>query len=513
MTYNKTMTRIIALALAVLTLFGLMPTVASASSIADGSTTCEVNPINERQFLLTTTAGKRLGAFAYKYQTNDGLSGTAYCIDHVLNMTQHTLEIRGEYTASPATAGAFANGYPQHSLSTFLGRFPGESALNGLTENEDAYATQIAVWATLGQLGVAGTSFTAGSEFVEQPTGDAQQIRVFRAAQLILDSADEWDRIYHTGMYIRLEENELGGNISIPGDMTLEYAADSEQYGIRRENINGTSYITREYIFASATSTYYSDYNIEVWADGAPSGTLFVDENNQELSRGSFQDHSTWCVPTVIHTTDINDNGFEYWGRAKLCIPAETAPNSGEIIINAGAHVMQYEIYLAHNNVTTEQSYIIADPSKGTLTAYAVIRWSSEQTETGELQVTKVGGSGQPLEDAKFTLSGSDGSSVSGTTDASGSILWTGLNPNVQYTLTETEAPDGYDIAEAVNVTVRAAQTNYVTVKDASQKTLTDVERIGTESLCIDDIKIHHLGGTLCQTRIGLPHEQHPSVL
>ena len=40
MTYNKTMTRIIALALAVLTLFGLMPTVASASSIADGSTTC-----------------------------------------------------------------------------------------------------------------------------------------------------------------------------------------------------------------------------------------------------------------------------------------------------------------------------------------------------------------------------------------------------------------------------------------------------------------------------------------
>ena len=320
---------------------------------------------------------------------------------------------------------------------------------------------------------MAGTSFTAGSEFVAQPTGDAQQIRVFRAAQLILDSADEWDRIYHTGMYIRLEENELGGNISIPGDMTLEYAADSEQYGIRRENINGTSYITREYIFASATSTYYSDYNIEVWADGAPSGTLFVDENNQELSRGSFQDHSTWCVPTVIHTTDINDNGFEYWGRAKLCIPAETAPNSGEIIINAGAHVMQYEIYLAHNNVTTEQSYIIADPSKGTLTADAVIRWSSEQTETGELQVTKVGGSGQPLEGAKFTLSGSDGSSVSGTTDASGSILWTGLNPNVQYTLTETEAPDGYDIAEAVNVTVRAAQTNYVTVKDASQKTLT----------------------------------------
>lgn len=37
------------------------------------------------------------------------------------------------------------------------------------------------------------------------------------------------------------------------------------------------------------------------------------------------------------------------------------------------SYVMQYQIYLAHNSVATEQSYIIADPSKGTLTADAVI--------------------------------------------------------------------------------------------------------------------------------------------
>ncbi len=472
--FNKPWMRVFALILAVLTVFGIMPIMnASAETIGDGSTTCEVVPINQRQFLLTTTAGKRLGAFAYRYTTNDGLSGSAYCIDHVLNMTQHTLEIRGEYNSSPETAGAFANGYPQHSLETFLGRFPGETMLNGLTEQEYMYATQIAVWATLGQLGIEGSSFTAGSEFVAQPVGDVQQIRVFRAVQLILHSAEQWDRIYHTGMYIRLKENELGGNISIPGDMTLEYAADSQQFGIKREVIGGRTYYTREYIFASATSTYYDDYNIEVWADGAPSGYMFVDENNQELARGSLRDVSTWRVPTAIHTTDINDNGFEYWGKAKLCIPADTVPNSGEITINCGSHVMQYQIYLAYNSVTTEQSYIIADPSKGTLTADAVIKWGSNQTETGDLRVTKIGGGGQPLEGAKFTLSGSDGSSVSGTTDASGNIYWTDLRPDVLYTLTETEAPAGYAIAEAVNVTIQAARDNYVTVKDSTQKTLT----------------------------------------
>ncbi len=474
MTHFKSLTRAIALILAMLAVFGVMPLMnASAETIGDGSTTCEVVPINQRQFLLTTTAGKRLGAFAYRYTTNDGLTGSAYCIDHVLNMTQHTLEIRGEYNASPATAGAFANGYPQHSLETFLSRFPGETMLNGLTEQEYMYATQIAVWATLGQLGIEGSVFTSGSEYVAQPTGDAQQIRVFRAVQLILHSAEQWDRIYHTGMYIRLKENELGGNISIPGDMTLEYAADSQQFGLRREVINGRSYYTREYLFASATSTYYDDYNIEVWADGAPSGYMFVDENNQELSRGSFRDVSTWRVPTAIHTTGINDNGFEYWGKAKLCIPADTVPNSGEITINCGSHVMQYQIYLAYNSVSTEQSYIIADPSKGTLTADAMLKWGGPQTETGDLQITKVGGGGQPLEGARFTLSGSDGSSISGTTDASGTVLWTDLKPDLQYTLTESEAPSGYAIVDPVNITIQAARINYVTVRDDTEKTLT----------------------------------------
>ena len=473
MTRYKSWTRLVALVLAALALIGLLPMAAGASSIADGSATCEVTRINERQFLLTTTAGKRLGAFAYRYTTNDGLSGSAYCVDHVLNYAQHTLEIRGEYTASPATAGAFANGYPQHSLETFLGRFPGETLLNGLTENEYAYATQIAVWATLGQLGIEGSNFTAGSEFVAQPTGDAQQMRVFRAVQLILNTARTWDRIYHTGMYIRLAEDQLGGNISIPGNMTLEYAADSQQFGIKREVINGRSYYTREYIFASATSTYYDGYNIEVWANGAPSGYFFVDENNHELAHGSFRDTQTWTVPTQQHQTTLNENGFEYSGKAKLCIPADTVPYSGEITINCGSFVMQYQIYLAHNPVSTEQSYIIADPSKGTLTANAMLKWGGPQTETGNLEVTKIGGGGQPLEGAKFTLSGSDGSSLSGTTDSSGKIYWTKLKPDVLYVLTETEAPAGYAVVEPVNVTIQAARDNYVTVKDSTHKRLT----------------------------------------
>ena len=367
-----------------------------------------------------------------------------------------------------------ANGYPQHSLDTFLGLYLNtNSILNGLTEDEYAYATQVAVWAALGQLAVDGTAFTSGRERIAQPTGDTQKMRVFRAAQLILDVAKSWTFIPKTGMYICAEDGKLGANVSVPGDMTLDYAADNEQYGFKRETINGVSYYTREYTFASATSTYYSGYNIELWADNAPSGYMFTDLNNVELPHGTFRETATWTLPVTQKTTSLNSNGTEYSGRAKLCIPTDTAPNSGEITLNCGAYVMQYELYLAKNDVSYEQSYIIADPSKGTLTADGVLNWGSELTETGSLQVTKVSGTGQPLAGASFVLTGTDGSSRTGTTDENGVILWERINPNYTYTLTETEAPAGYAIVDPINLTVKAARVNYATVQDSTQKQLT----------------------------------------
>lgn len=476
---KNTKTRLLALALAVVTLFGLCAP-AQAASIGDGSKSCTV-ALGMRNNYLVTTAGTTLGAGNYTYTTNDGLSGTAYCIDHGLDYTDAVLPITGKYIASPATAGAFANGYPQHSVQTFLELYQEDNAvLEGLTEEEYAYATQVAVWATLGQLGVDGTPYTAGREYLNPPTGDAQQTRVFRAAQLILDMAKEWDRVYQTGMYIRVSEDALDGNEAIPPDMTLEFAANNEKNGIKREVINGKSYYTKEYIIASATSTYYSDYNIALWADNAPEGTIFTGLDNVELPRGSFREHSTWQLPTTAHyelSPTINNNGYEYWGKAKLCIPAETAPNSGEITLHSGAYVMQYEIYLAKNEDYTEQSYIIADPSKGTQTANAILSWGSEITETGNLQITKVGGGGEPLAGVEFTLSGSDGTRRAGTSNDKGVVFWTGLSPDVIYTLTESKAPAGYAVVEPRTIHITAAHTTFETVKDDPSHTLTVTNR------------------------------------
>lgn len=490
--------------LVMVTFLSMLSLPASAASIADGSKSCTVS-IGERNHYLTTTAGTALGATSYQYTTNDGLTGPAYCIDHGLGVTTASLPITGRYTSSPPTAGAFANGYPQHSLETFLWRhLERNPILSGLTEKEYAYATQIAVWATLGQISVEGTQFTSGREKIVQPSGDTQQMRVFKVIQLILADAAHWDRIELTGMYIRIENDVLGGNISIPANMTLAFAAERSEYGLKCETIDGVSYYTREYIFASATSTYYNDYTIELWAEGAPAGVMFVDTDNNQLQRSTWRESPTWRLPVSVKSTDLNTNGYEYVGTAKLCIPAENVPNSGEITIRSAAQIMQYEIYLAYNSNASKQSYIIADPSKGVKEANATLSWGSELTETGELQISKVNGTGTVLPGASFTLTGTDGSTRTGTTNEQGIIRWTGLDPNITYTLTETEPPAGYTTIDPITLTIQAARVNYVTVQNSTMRQLIvrKVDKQTGYSLVGAHITFEQIDGSFQTTKI-----------
>ena len=497
--------RALALLLTFVTFFTLFTIGANAASIQDGATTASMT-LGHKETILETTAGTMLRACSYKYTTDTGLSGIAYCVDHGLDFTARTLPITGKYTSSPVTAGVYANGYPSHSLAIFKQLFLSDNPiLSGLTEEEYAYATQLAIWASLGQLGIQGTNFTDGRETIEQPVGDLQQERVFLAVKLLLHAGEHWDRIYKTGAYIRLKEDERGGNIEIAPDMTLEAAAANERKGIKREVINGKSYYTREYYVASATSTYYNNYNIELWADNAPAGTIFCYPNNTELPRGIFRDHSTWSTPSAHHYTSLNENGYEYWAQVKLCIPVDTVTPSGEITINMGSHVMQYELFLAYNESNTEQSYIIADPSQGSVTADAILSWGGPITENGSIEITKVDGSGNPLEGAKFVLSGTDGTTRNGTSGSNGKVLWTDLTPSpeVTYILTEVEAPAGYALANPVNLTVTAAQTTFHTVPNTTEKQLR-VRKIDLQSgysLSGVGIKFEQIDGSFSTVR------------
>ena len=374
-----------------------------------------------------------------------------------------------EYNREPKTMGAFANGYPNRTLEQFKELHANDvRGIASLTEDEYKYATQMAVWATCGQLSVPGTSFTAGRDVLTEPTSDAQKIRVFDSIKAILRLANGWTQYLHTGLSLRAEENRDVRGVEVVNEFGLEGAAEDGTDGIKLERINGREYYTRVVYVSSATSTWIDDYKTKVYSTDAPQGTIFVAENNSPLE--TVQENGATCYKVDTsknRTTTLNSNGGEYYGAFKVCIPVDTAAAEGSFTIKAAGGVAQYNLYLAYNPSASEQSYIISDPGYTNLDAQIPFKWSgTEEPDTASLQVIKAGAGGAPLEGAEFTLTGDNGTSVSGTTDRNGQIVWRDLPADEKFTLTETAAPEGYQIVAPMNVTLTAGRTEYLTVTD-----------------------------------------------
>lgn len=458
-------------------LFSLFAADVSAltETISDGKSKTVTIKMDEKFSIMQTTAGNKLNGYSWIYTTDTGITGPAYCINWGLKnpAANKKLTIAGKYTASPKTVGAFAGGYPQRSLEEFLRiNLADHPILAGLTKAEYASATQIAVWAALGQIAVEGTDFTEGRATLAKPTDDIQKIRTYEALWIILYNASFWDRMLNTGMGIRLADNDSQKILDIEHRDGLSGAEKEGMAGIKKETINGAEYYTRQFVVASATSTFKHDYFIELWTDTAPEGTIFVGLDNVPLQTVIWEGKTLWKVPTKNRATNMNENGEKYAGNFKICIPVRNTPPEGDIIINATTTATQYNIYLANNTDDKEQSYVIADPTYTGMSCSGELKWKKTISPYGRLIVNKTDGMGQPLPGAIFRLTGADGSVFEGTSNSQGRIIWEKLNPDVQYTLSETQTPLGYIKADDVTVSVPANQTQTVNVKNYSEQYL-----------------------------------------
>ena len=461
--------------LVVATLFSLLAVPANAASLKDsGSVTLQ--HLGRDEFLSKSSGGS-LGGGHWSYTSSKGLTGTAYCVNWGLSAVSPSKALTlQEYNRNPKTMGAFANGYPQRTLEQFKELHTGDvRGIAGLTETEYQYATQVAVWATCGQLSVPGTAFSAGRAALVEPTSDAQKIRIFDSVKAILRLANGWTQYLYTGMYLRAEEDQDVRGVDILNEDGLEGAAEEGTDGIKKETIGGREYYTRVMYVASATSTWIDGYTTKVYSTDAPQGTIFTAENGSSLE--TVQENGATCykVDTSKHRdTNLNANGSEYYGAFKVCIPCDNAAESGSFSIKAIGGVGQFNLFLAYNPSASEQSYIVADPGYTTCDAVTTFKWTgSERPDSASLQVVKTGPGGAPLEGAEFTLTGDQGTTVTGTSDRNGQVIWTDLDPVEKYTLTETTAPEGYQIMSPVNVTLTAGRTEYLTVADDTEKSFT----------------------------------------
>jgi len=173
--------------------------------------------------------------------------------------------------------------------------------------------------------------------------------------------------------------------------------------------------------------------------------------------------------------TGLNSNGSEFYGTFKICIPVDNVAGEGSITVKSVGGVAQYNLFLASNPSASEQSYIISDPGYITLDAQATIEWTSnnDAIDTAKLKIVKSGPGGSPLEGAEFTLTGDKGTVVTGTSDRNGQVMWTDPPASEKFTLTETVAPEGYQVVAPINVTLKAGRTTYLTVPNDSEKGFT----------------------------------------
>ena len=480
---HKPFTRILSMLLAVATLVSLLAVPASAASLG-GSGTVTIQQAGFGNYLSKSTGGS-IGGGYWKYTSNDGLTGTAYCVNWGLKgvSPSKSLTIQ-EYNRNPQTMGVFANGYPNRTLAQFKELHADEvRGIASLTEDEYKYATQLAVWASCGQLAVSGTSFTAGRASLVEPTADAQKIRVYDSVKIMLKYSAHWTKNLHTGLSIRAEEDKDIRGVDVLNEYGLEVAAADHEDGIKKETIGGKEYYTRTMYVASATSTWIDGRTTKVYSTDAPQGTIFTAENGSPLE--TVQENGATCYKvdtSKSRNTNLNSNGEEYYGAFKVCVPVDNAAAEGSFTIKATGGVAQYNLFLAYNPSATEQSYIISDPGYVTLEAQAPFKWSgTEEPDTASLQVVKTGAGGAPLEGASFTLTGSGGTTVSGTSDRNGQVTWTDLPADENFTLTEDSAPEGYQVIAPQNITLEAGRTTYVTVPNDTEKGFT-VKKIDAQN-------------------------------
>ena len=290
---HKPFTRFLSLLLVVATLAGLFTLPASAASL-NGSGTVNIQYLGRHEYLSKSTGGSLSGS-SWSYTSNDGLTGTAYCVNWGLSAVSPNKALTlQEYNRNPQTMGVFANGYPMRTLEQFKELHPDDvRGIASLTEDEYKYATQVAVWASCGQLSVPGTSFTAGRAALVEPTSDAQKIRVYDSVKAMLKYSAHWTKNLYTGLSIRAEEDKDVRGVEVLNEYGLEGAAADNEDGIKKETINRKEYYTRVMYLASATSTWIDDRMTKVYSTDAPQGTIFVAENNSPLEM--VQENGATC--------------------------------------------------------------------------------------------------------------------------------------------------------------------------------------------------------------------------
>ena len=116
--------RIISTLLVIATLCGLLVIPSGAAGLSNSGTLANSSTVTIQMdgsggYLNKSTGGNIVGGY-WKYTSNDGLTGSAYCVNWGLTGVSPSKSLPIQpYDRNPKTMGVFAGGYPNRTLEQF----------------------------------------------------------------------------------------------------------------------------------------------------------------------------------------------------------------------------------------------------------------------------------------------------------------------------------------------------------------------------------------------------------
>lgn len=331
----------------------------------------------------------------YGYSTLGG--NIAYCMDYTCALPSGTMTF-DRYLSDQAMA-ILINGYPYRSAADM-----------GLQDNEEAYfATQMALWEVLNR---TGESHKAG--------------KVFRVSNVTPKAGMEGFYQRTTAAAARLVSlAETSPFSEVP---TLVVNTES----VKLSNIGTDALVGPYYVRVDGIKTSTIE-SITASLEGAPASAKITDANGND--KGTI------------------NNGDAVYVR----FSGKESSTTFKVNFHSDVNKVCGRIYVRNGEV---QDYCIVDRVPVEMNQPVSITWTELDTY-GQIRLTKVDQDDQPVAGAKFRLTNADTGEVMVNeveTGDSGVLTFYKL-PQGNYTLTEIEAPYGYEVVEATkNVHVESGK-------------------------------------------------------
>ncbi len=441
------------------------------------------------------SAAQRL---AYVTEASDGTEIRAYCADHSKGNPgtggmPYTVTSR---ISDMHVYGVAVRSDSRMSLNEFISTVGSPLTNENFTADMYFSASQAAMWAALGDAQIAanssyGVNYVSSTSLGYRASGktlsasSTSEALTLYAAIEMLKYGNEFYGVW--GPNGKGHAPWVGATINYtPGN--TEYAPAAQKTGsvdlpqgivnsgvFAEKEIDGQDYMVLP--MAAASATFVRGNQIFVRADNVPPGAFLMDSQGNKSYDESGAQRLT--LKNVQKNNDLYKNGNDtaYGETFLFCIPKSTAEE-----MDAGSESLQtsftvsmnadrYNVYAASTTSSGVQPVIMVEPAVQKLSAN--MAFSSIPLPTDDkvkLKVLKIDENGTPLEGCTFqiTYAGIE-KPREATTDGNGEAVFDRLPLNVDVTIKETAAPEGYTLLpdKVVNTGSTGGKTVEVTLANS----------------------------------------------